>query len=381
MRRSWIAITALLAVGAVGYAYVDERLPPAAQSAIDDAIALFQSGGGEGVAANAAPAAPSRRAVPVEVATAIAAPPVREISAIGSILADEAVEIAAEQAGRVVAIGFEEGRPVELGQELFKLDDSLLVAEEGEAEARSALAEANYQRAQSLSKSGSGTQRSLDEASAERLTANALLHLLRSRIDKTSIKAPFAGVAGLRSISVGAYVEPGDALTRVEKIDVVKVEFTVPERNLGDVAPGQSVTVTVDAFPGRRFSGEIYAIDPQVDVSGRALRVRARIDNTDFGLRPGLFARVAVVGEQEGTVVMVPEGSIVPKAGENFIFKVADGAAVEAAVTLGQRAEGLVEVLSGVAEGDAVVVAGQQRLRDGMAVDIVEVGGGTGAGA
>jgi len=375
MRKAWLAVGALVIAAGLGYAYSREMLPPAATRAIEGGLAFFRPS--EGASAKPAASAP-RRPTPVEVARAVSTEPVREIEAIGSILADESVQIAAEQAGRVASIGFDEGQPVEAGQELVKLDDSLLAAELGEVEARASLAQANYERAQTLSSRGSGTQRSLDEAAAERLTANALLTLLRSRIDKTSIRAPFAGIVGLRTVSIGAYVEPGDALTRLEKIDVVKVDFTVPERNLADIRQGLRVDVTVDAFPGRSFTGEIYAIDPQVDVGGRALKVRARIDNPDLALRPGLFARVRVQSERTDAVVMVPEGAIVPKGGESFVFKVVDGAAAETKVALGQRGKGMVEVVSGVAAGDAVVVAGQQRLRNGSTVEVVDVGGAAG---
>jgi membrane fusion protein (multidrug efflux system) len=401
MRPSVIAIAILVACGAGAYAYMNDHLPPAVSGQIDAAVlkvtALVGGGpaqapaggapaaGGQATAAGGQPAAGQaggapgaggqrpggRGPTPVEVAKAEAAEPVEEIRSVGNLLADESVQIAPEQAGRVAAIRFEEGETVAEGDELVKLDDTLLAAEAKEVEARAQLAEANYDRASSLSRTGSGTQRTLDEALAERLTSNALLLLIQSRLEKTSIKAPFPGVMGLRSVSVGAYVEPGREIATLDKIDIVKVEFTIPERNLTDVRVGYEVEVQVDAYPDRVFRGEIYAIDPQVDVNGRSLKVRARLPNPDLSLRPGLFARVIVKGASRGEVVLVPEGAIVPRGGENFVYRVNDGTVEEAKVELGRRRAGEVEVTSGIEAGDTVVVAGHARLRNGAPVEIV----------
>ncbi len=412
MRPSIIAIAILVACGAGAYAYMNGHLPPAVSERIDAALAEVavlrggdaarpaagaaapaagqtpatgaagpaaggQATGGQSAAAPAAGAQPggqrpgARGPAPVEVAKAESAEPLEQIRSVGNLLADESVQIAPEQAGRVAAIRFEEGQAVEEGDELIKLDDTLLAAEAKEVEARAELAQANYDRASSLSKTGSGTQRTLDEALAERLTSNALLLLIQSRLEKTSVKAPFPGIMGLRSVSAGAYVEPGTAIATLDKIDIVKVEFTVPERNLTDVRVGYPVEVRVDAYPDRVFRGEVYAIDPQVDVNGRSLKVRARLPNPDLSLRPGLFARVVVQGASRGEVVVVPEGAIVPRGGESFVYKVADGKVEEAKVELGRRREGLVELTTGIAAGDTVVVAGHARLRNGAPVEIV----------
>lgn len=396
MRPSVIAIAILVACGAGAYAYVNDKLPPAIGDRIDDVLARVAVLRGETAGqpgATGAPASPQgtdqqagkppaggapgarsggRGPSPVEVAEATSARPQEEIRSVGNLLADESVRIAPEQAGRIAAIRFEEGQTVEEGEELVKLDDSLLAAEAKEVEARVELANANFKRASTLSKSGSGTQRTLDEAIAERLTSNALLLLIQSRLEKTSIKAPFPGVMGLRSVSAGAYVEPGTEIATLDKIDIVKVQFTVPERNLTDIRVGYPVDVRVDAYPDRLFRGEIYAIDPQLDVNGRSLTVRARLPNPDLSLRPGLFARVTVQGATRGDVVLVPEGAIVPRGGESFVYRVSDGKVEEAKVSLGRRNAGEVEITNGIAAGDTVVVAGHARLKDGAPVEIVD---------
>lgn len=388
MRASVIALTLIAAVGAGAWAYSSGNLPPVLSGPIDAGLAALVRGetrttGAPAPATASAPARPgagpaaggppgARRPPPVEVAAATLTRPSLEIRAVGSLLADESVQIAAEQSGRIVAINFTEGQAVQKGDELVKLDDALIAGELGQLKARLDLANANYARAQSLSRSGSGTAKTLEEAAAERLTAQSLINLLQSRLDKTSIRAPFNGVTGLRKVSVGAYVQPGEAIAGLEKIDVLKVEFSVPERNLADITLGMPVVLAVDAYPNRPFSGTVYAIDPLVDVNGRALRVRARLANPDGELRPGLFARVTAEGKPRGEVVMIPEGAIVPQGTGPVVFRVTDGKAQKVSVTLGQRRDGLVEVASGLQAGDVVVVAGQMRLRgDGGPVTVI----------
>ncbi|MFK8252582.1 efflux RND transporter periplasmic adaptor subunit [Ancylobacter terrae] len=324
--------------------------------------------------ANAAPEprlANARPVLPVEVATARQVTTTTDIRAVGSLQSDESVQLASEVAGRIAQINFREGQQVKAGDVLVKLDDALVTAAEAEIEARLSLAESNLARAQQLQKSGSGTARSLDEAVAERNTATALLNLQRVQLAKHAIAAPFDGVAGLRQVSVGAYIPVGTTLVNIEKIDQLKVDFKVPEVHLGSVASGQQVEITVDAMPGRAFTGTIYAIDPMIDVNGRALSVRARLPNADMALRPGLFVRVVVKGMAERTTVMVPEAAIVPRGQERYVWLLADGKVKEAKVTLGERRSGEVEIASGVPAGATVVTAGQGRLRAGASVEVV----------
>ena len=358
-RRSIIAICALVAVAAGAYVLVRN----------DDGEGLLPGTSAPASAATA-PSAPPK-APPVEVATARAAEAATEIESVGTLASDEAVSIAAEVAGRIASIGFNEGEPVKAGAVLVKLDDALAKAELSEAEASLKLAQSNYERASSLSKSGAGTQRARDEAEAALDTARATVELARVRLDKTEIRAPFDGVVGLRAVSVGAYAQIGQTLVNLEKIDTLKLDFRLPEINLRDIEVGQSVEIRVDAIPDRVFDGKVYAIDPLLDVNGRALKIRARLPNPDLVLRPGLFARVKVIGRPRGSVVIVPEGAIVPRGTESVVFTVEDGRAVEARVSLGRRTRGEVEILDGLKADSTVVTAGHQRVRDGQPVEVV----------
>lgn len=322
-----------------------------------------ERGGRQGVAGS--------RTIAVEVAQARASRTSTDVRAIGSLQSDETVQLAPEIAGRVSGIDFVEGTRVKAGDILVRLDDALVRAEVTDAEARLKFAEANNERARQLSRTGNVTERSRDEAVTNFDTARAALELAKTRLDKHLLRAPFDGIVGVRNVSVGAYVAVGTPVVNIEKIDALKVDFKVPEIYLTSISVGQVVDVTVDAIPGREFKGKIYAINPQVDVNGRALEVRALIENNDLVLRPGLFARIVIKGAVERDVVIVPESSIIPRAGDNFVFRVADGTAREVRVKIGGRSNAQVEITDGVAAGDTVVTAGQHKLRDGATVEAV----------
>jgi membrane fusion protein (multidrug efflux system) len=272
----------------------------------------------------------------------------------------------------VAEISFVEGGFVKAGSVLVKLDDALALAEVADAKARYDLAKSNNDRAKQLSRSGNVTEKAIDEAAAGFETARAALELQRVRLSKHVIPAPFSGRVGLRKVSPGSFISPGTAIANLERIKVVKVDFKLPELFLSSVAVGQKVDITVDALPDKMFQGEIYAIDPQVDVNGRALVLRARIPNDDFALRPGLFARVLVKGKQTREVVLVPESAIVPRGGETFVYRIENGKAMETKVKLGERRGAEVEIVEGVAPNAQLVTAGQLKLRDGISVEVIE---------
>ena len=331
----------------------------------------------ESVAAPKTPAAPKAEVRPpddgvaVETATAVAASSTEDLRAIGTLQSDESVQVTSEIAGRVTAIPLSEGKPVATGDVLVKLDDALARAEVADAQARHDLAVGNLRRADRLAESGNVTERARDEATMNAETARAALELAKVRLDKHTIRAPFSGVAGIRRISPGAYVAAGDPIVNLEKIDTLKIDFKLPERYLAQVRTGQEIEIAVDALPGRTFTGTIYVIDPHLDVNGRALAIRAHLENPDLVLRPGLFARVGVKGQIQRRVVVVPESAIVPRGQEKIVFRVENGQAHEAKVTLGNRNNGLVEILDGLTADATVVTAGQQKLKDGSPVEIV----------
>lgn len=310
--------------------------------------------------------------MPVEVARARSLATTTDILSIGSLQSDEAVTVSSEVTGRIAAIHFAEGARVRTGDLLVSLDDALTKAEITDAEARLALARANFDRAATLAKSGNVTDKVRDETQAGLGIARAALELAKVKLSKLAIQAPFSGTVGLRKMSVGAFVNPGAAIVNLEKIDELKLDFKVPEVFLSRVRVGQEVEVAVDALPNRVFQGKIYAVNPLVDVNGRALQVRAKLGNPDMLLRPGLFARITIKGDAERQAVFVPESAILPRGSDVYVFKVEDGKAVETKVSLGARKAGEVEITKGLSAADVVIVAGQTRVRNGALVEVIQ---------
>jgi membrane fusion protein (multidrug efflux system) len=324
----------------------------------------------------AAGGAPAGFAMPVEAAQVRVGPSQRQIQAVGSLRSYESVILRPELIGRIAQINFDEGQKVKKGQLLVQLDATVPRAELTQMQASLALAKANYERAQELHKRNAGTERALDEARWKLRNDEAAVKLSEARLEKYALSAPFDGVVGLRKVSVGDLVKEAADLVNLEQVDPLKVDFRVPEVFLASLKVGQRIAVTVDALPGREFSGEVYAIDPLVDASGRAVVIRARIGNTDDALRPGLFARVGLVVEERQEAVFVPEQSLVPINDQLFVFKVVDGAqggkvVAFTRVKLGERRKGEAEVVEGLKPGDTVITAGLLKVRDGMPVQIL----------
>lgn len=365
LAAAFFAGTAAAVAGLGGWLAATGQLEPTLKQA-QSALGL-QQGAGAAPKGNQA----QNRTITVEVAEARSVKTTADIRAIGSLQSDEAVVIAPEVAGRIAEVNFEEGKPVKKDDVLVRLDTALANAEVADAQARLTLAEANNERARTLSRTGAVTGKSRDEAVANYQTAQAALELAKTRLSKLELRAPFDGIAGLRGVSAGAFVNVGTPIANIEKVDMLKVDFKIPEVHIDDVKTGQRIELSVDAFPGRTFEGEIYAVNPAVDVNGRALQLRARLANPDQVLRPGLFARITIKGSTERDVVLIPEAAVLPRGQETFVYVVDGAKAMERRVKLGERANAQVEVVEGLTPPATVVTAGQQKLRDGAAIDIL----------
>jgi membrane fusion protein (multidrug efflux system) len=318
----------------------------------------------------------NNEAVPVEAAKVVAAPLSEQVTAVGTLLSNEAVTVSSEIPGRLKEIHFQEGQPVEKGAPLFTLDDSVYQAQLADAAAKLKLAEQTHKRTSTLFTNKYATAQSADESASNLAVSTAAVELARVQLEKAHIVAPFSGIVGLRHVSVGEYITAGQALVNLEAIDPVKADFRVPEKFLPAIQVGQTIRIKVDAFPDDSFEGKVYAIDPRLDVAGRSLLVRALVPNPDRRLRPGLFARVTVLLQLKEDALTVPEQAIVPQGDSQFVFKIVGGKVQFTKVVIGTRREGRVEIIEGLAAGDQVVTAGQLKIRDGSAVSVV---GATGA--
>jgi len=316
--------------------------------------------------------APAAGPVPVEVIDLKASLVLEDLQAVGALRSNESVMMRPEVAGRVAAIGFRDGQPVKRGQVLVQLDAALNEAEVAQARAELDLARSTLKRTEDLASKNfvSGSAQETAASNVEILAAR--LKLAEVRLAKMRIVAPFAGVVGIRNVSIGDYVKDGADLVNIEDIGTLKVDFRLPERHLTQMKAGQVVEVSADALPGSQYRGSIEAINPRIDANGRSLEVRARLSNADGRLRPGMFARVRIIVGERANALLVPEEAIVPLGDDFFVYTVVDGKANRIRVKLGVRRNSLVEVLEGVKPGDKVVTAGMRVQRDGQPVRIVE---------
>jgi len=294
-----------------------------------------------------------------------------KISLVGTLQANEAVEIKAEIDGTIDEIGFEEGQRVSKGQMLLRIDRVKLEAMLAEAEANLKLADANRKRYQALSETRAVSQQEVDQAVAAFEVGRSAVHLAKARLEDAVIAAPFDGVTGARSVSVGQFIAQGTPLTTLINSDPMKAEFHVPERYLAQIRDGQTVEVAVAAYPEDRFAGQVYFVSPQVDEATRTVLVKARIPNPDGRLRRGMFANLDLIVRVREQAIVVPEGALMLKGDAASIFVIGQNDIAEIRpVETGVRLAGWVEIASGLSEGETVVIEGTQKLWPGAKVKV-----------
>lgn len=289
------------------------------------------------------------------------------VTTTGTLLPWEAVEVRAEEAGRVVGLNFSEGGYVRQGQVLVSLDTQVLRARIAGAQSRRDLARTQAGRYRELYEIGGLSRQQLDQAENEARVLDAELAELAAEVRRRQVVAPFSGEIGLRQISTGAYVSPGDPIATLRITAQLRLEFTVPERYLGQVGPGQVVRFRV---PGQEdpFTAEVYATEPFVDPATRAFTVRARARNPGGVLEPGAFAEVDLVLDEIPEALLIPTASVVTGADSTTVFVVQGGAAVPRAVTTGVRTADRVQVTSGLSPDDVVLTSGLNQVRPGQPV-------------
>lgn len=330
-----------------------------------------------GAPAGAGPGGPpGGMQLPVETATVTAQPLTTGLETVGSLRADESVVVRPEIAGRISRIYFTEGGRVAAGQALFTLDGSLAQASLNEAAANLENSRRAANRAGELAKSQLIARSDVDQTRAALGVDQARVASARTTLAKMTLRAPFAGVVGLREVSVGAFVNAGQDLVRLVRLDPIEVDFSVPENALAQLRTGQKVSVAVDAFPDTRFDGQVVAIDPVIDPDSRSAKLRAQIPNPDFRLRPGQFARLQLDTSANGSgavaasALLIPEQALMQEGETRYVYTVVAGKAKKTAIKTGARVPGQVQVLEGLKAGDVVITAGQAKpmMRDGMPV-------------
>jgi len=303
---------------------------------------------------------------PVEVTPVSRRDLAETLTVVGSIAANESAGLRAEISGQVRGVFFDEGQRVTKDQVLIKIDDSELRAQLAQAESRFKLAELSLARNQGLLETKTVSQADFDRVNAEHATATAELSLLRVRLAKTEVKAPFEGIVGARSISPGDYVTSASVIAQIDDLSRLKIDFQVPERFLGKVRNGAPFTLrakTLDA--ASRVQGEVYFVSSVIDRDTRSSGVKGLLTNPPAELKPGMFANVELVLDVRKNALTVPEGSILTTAKGAQIIAVKENGADRIAefipVELGLRSKGHVEIVSSkvpLAEQQPVVAAG-----------------------
>jgi membrane fusion protein (multidrug efflux system) len=323
-------------------------------------------GGGEGQGGGRPP-------TPVEVAAAFTDTVLDAIRATGEIEAVQSIDVRPEITGRLIGILAREGTEVARGTPLFKVDDAELKAEVAWLEAERDLAQQALARTRDLMQQNASSEADLEQAEANARSADARLQLQQVRLERTVVRAPFAGVVGQRYVSMGDYVTTSDRLTTLQTVDPQRAVFRVPERHAERLGMGQEITFRVAAVPDQELSGVVDFIDPIVELPARAITVKAMVRNRNRVLKPGMFIEVRLTTEVRPDAVVVPEDAILPLQGADYVWVIAESLATRREVELGVRTPGFVEILSGVDAGEQVVVGGLERLIEGAPVAPIPV--------
>ena len=306
--------------------------------------------------------------MPVDVDTARRRSVVDAVRATGRIEAVQAVELRPDEQGRIVELLFEEGQAVAAGTPLVRIDDAMLRAHRERAIADRDLARQQLERVQRLRAQNAASPADLERAEAGARSAEAGLTVLELQIERSTVRAPFAGRVGQRFVSAGDYATIGTRLLTLQTTDPQRAVIEVPERHAANLRRGQTVEFTVAAQPGRVFHAVVDFIDPVVQPASRTIVVKARAPNGGQLLKAGMFIEARLATATRAGAIVVREDAIQPLRTANVVWAVVDGRASRRVVQLGTRSQGVVEILSGVQAGEQVVVGGLERMGEGMPV-------------
>jgi membrane fusion protein (multidrug efflux system) len=298
----------------------------------------------------------------------------RRIKTVGSLKATDSAVMKSEVAGVMSKIFLTDGAPVKKGDVLMQIDDAMQMAQYNARVSEYRAAKAEYERHKELFKHKIVPEQNLEQAQTKMEVARAQMTIEEVRVAQFKIKAPFDGIAGLRDVSVGTYVQTAQELITVVNLNPIKVDFKVPEAYFKDLALAQHAIVNVDGFEGVNFMASIDAIDPKVDPAGHSIHIRASIENIDAQLRPGMFANVELTLGEQSDALMIPESAIDRSGTDEFVYVLRDirgeKVAIRTVITTGLRENGMVEILDGLIPGNEIVTAGHIKIRDGYQVRV-----------
>ena len=290
----------------------------------------------------------------------------------GTVQANELVELTVEASGIVTNVFFEEGREVNRGDLLVKINDSELQAQKQRALYRFNLAQQREERQRRLLERGGISQDDYDATLNEVNVFRAEVQLIEAQIEKTEVRAPFSGVIGLKYISTGSYITPASRIASLQEVNPIKIDFSIPERFISSVDVGDEINFTVQGVDST-FTGHVYAIEPRIDTETRTLQIRAISDNSEQLLFPGAFANIVLILDEIDDALMVPTIAIIPELNSQKVYLVRDGKVEESRIRTGIRRSDKVQILEGVEVGDIILTTGLLQVRPGMDVEITDL--------
>ena len=291
------------------------------------------------------------------------------LSLSGTLESNEEINIRSEVSGVVESIQFEEGTKVSKGQVLFRVNDIELRAQLSKAKTAQQLASENQRRAKLLLEKQAISQEEFDVSNADFESARAESDLIAAQLYKTTVRAPFSGTIGLRSISKGTYVNPETPIAKLVNTSQIKITFSIPEKYVSNIKVGNPLTFTTSDANDKHVA-TIYAMEPQVDIATRTLKVRAIADNKEGKLYPGTFANVILPLETVNDALMVPTQALIPIQNGKIIFVSKNGKAEEVKVETGTRTDSSIRILSGLQAGDTILTSGVMSLKNGTPVKV-----------
>lgn len=290
----------------------------------------------------------------------------------GTLLSNEEVELRSEISGKITHILFKEGQRVKKGEILLKINDSELQATLKKNKTIEQLAREKEYRYKQLVEKNLTSQQEYDLQLSELNSVLADVELTEAQLAKTQIIAPFDGIVGLRSVSVGSYISPQTKIANLQSINPIKVDFSVPQKYFGLIAPGKSILVKLSST-GKTYYGKIYAVEPKIDENTRAIQVRAVIPNDKGELTPGAYVEIDIILEKLEESILIPTEAIVPDFEGEKVFIYKNGKAISKSVSTGIRTEKDIQITSGVNVGDSLIVSGIIQLRPNSPVQIGKI--------
>jgi len=307
--------------------------------------------------------------IPVEASKPTSRHVARTLITTGTLLPFDSAQIASDIPGRITNIHFQSGTQVKANQLLIELDNITQQAELSKAEAEVIQTQAKTERILTLFDKGTGSQQDKEVAIANLAVVKAQAQIAKANFAKTQITAPFSGIIGLKDVSPGDYVTPGETLVNLEDISQLKVDFYLPQVDAASVKVGQKIQITVDAYPDKTFQSFLSAIDPMLDITARRLHGRSIVQNAEGLLKPGMFVRLSLVLEEKDNALTIPEEAILLEKTQAFVYILEDQHAKKVPVNTGKREEGWVEILTGLTPDNFVITSGLMRVQDGTLVN------------